>query len=52
MELAELLLERGRVLVMPAEVLDFERGFRLTYARPDDVLDEGLARLEHVLADA
>jgi aspartate/methionine/tyrosine aminotransferase len=52
MELAELLLERERVLVMPAEVFDFERGLRLTYARPDDVLEEGLLRFERVLAAA
>jgi len=48
-ELAERLLETERVLVMPAEVFGSEGGFRLTYARPRDVLVEGLARLKRSL---
>ena len=49
--LAERLLEDHRVLVMPAEVFGSERGIRLTHARPDAVLDEGLSRIETMLAD-
>ncbi|MEO3787205.1 pyridoxal phosphate-dependent aminotransferase [Actinocorallia sp. B10E7] len=47
--LAERLLEEQRVLVMPAEVFGSDNGLRLTYARPLDVLDEGLARLGAVV---
>lgn len=49
LELSEQLLAEQRVLVMPAEVFGAERGFRLTYARPADVLTEGLTRLERLL---
>lgn len=50
--LAERLLERERVLVMPAEVFGAESGLRVSFARPADVLDEGLDRLGKVIADA
>lgn len=50
MTLCERLLDAG-VLVMPAEVLGSERGFRLTYARPREVLLEGLERFSAVLKE-
>ncbi|MFI6444917.1 pyridoxal phosphate-dependent aminotransferase [Kitasatospora sp. NPDC050543] len=50
--LAERLLAEHRVLVMPAEVFGAEHGVRLTYARPQDVLAEGLARFGQLLRPA
>jgi aspartate/methionine/tyrosine aminotransferase len=51
-ELAERLLREQRVLVMPAEVFGAEHGLRVSFARPEEVLDEGLGRLGKVIADA
>jgi len=48
-DVVERLLEAERVLVMPAEVFGSEGGFRLTYARPRDVLVDGFARLKRSL---
>ncbi|GAU68730.1 aspartate aminotransferase [Streptomyces sp. NBRC 110611] len=48
-EVAERLLDEERVLVMPAEVFGSEAGLRISYARPADVLDEGLNRLGRLL---
>jgi len=48
--LARRLLDEYRVLIMPAEVFASEHGFRLTYARPTDVLSSGLDRLSTLLA--
>ncbi len=46
---AERLLVDYGVLVMPAEVFGAERGLRISYARPDGVLAEGLARVGRAL---
>ncbi|MGD3108488.1 pyridoxal phosphate-dependent aminotransferase [Streptomyces sp. YGL11-2] len=46
----ERLLDEERVLVMPAEVFGSEAGLRVSYARPAEVLDEGLNRLGKVLS--
>jgi aspartate/methionine/tyrosine aminotransferase len=51
LDLVERLLVEHRVLVMPAEVFGSERGLRVTYARPDTVLVEGLGRLGTLLDD-
>jgi aspartate/methionine/tyrosine aminotransferase len=51
LELVERLLAEHRVLVMPAEVFGSERGLRISYARPDDILAEGLGRLGVLLDD-
>ncbi|MEU6551291.1 pyridoxal phosphate-dependent aminotransferase [Streptomyces sp. NPDC046915] len=51
-DLAERLLRQHRTLVMPAEVFGAERALRISFARPVDVLEEGLERLAKVLADA
>ncbi|MER7399846.1 pyridoxal phosphate-dependent aminotransferase [Streptomyces sp. NPDC000151] len=51
-QFAEELLEKRRTLVMPAEVFGSERGLRISYARPADVLDEGLRRLSAQLAES
>jgi aspartate/methionine/tyrosine aminotransferase len=47
--LARRLLDEYRVLIMPGEVFATEHGFRLTYARPTDVLSAGLDRLGDLL---
>ncbi|MGE7386065.1 aminotransferase class I/II-fold pyridoxal phosphate-dependent enzyme [Streptomyces sp. NPDC004126] len=44
-------LEQARVLLMPAEVFGAERGLRITFAREEDVLREGLARIGTLLDD-
>ncbi|MFH8570112.1 pyridoxal phosphate-dependent aminotransferase [Streptomyces sp. NPDC017993] len=44
-QFAEELLADQRMLVMPAEVFGAEQGLRISYARPADVLEEGLRRL-------
>ncbi|MCQ4081117.1 pyridoxal phosphate-dependent aminotransferase [Streptomyces sp. RB6PN25] len=41
---------RARVLLMPAEVFGTERGLRITFAREESVLREGLRRIDAVLA--
>ncbi|MFG2873455.1 aminotransferase class I/II-fold pyridoxal phosphate-dependent enzyme [Streptomyces sp. NPDC048337] len=50
-EFAERLLERRRMLVMPAEVFGARQGLRISFARPHDVLKEGLSRLSAELGD-
>ncbi|KIZ17546.1 pyridoxal phosphate-dependent aminotransferase [Streptomyces natalensis] len=47
---AERLLDEQRVLVMPAEVFGSEAGLRVSYARPAEVLDEGLGRLGELIS--
>ncbi|MFI6149095.1 aminotransferase class I/II-fold pyridoxal phosphate-dependent enzyme [Streptomyces sp. NPDC051109] len=42
-------LDEARVLLMPAEVFGARRGVRITFAREEDVLTEGLARIGAVL---
>ncbi|WP_052868914.1 pyridoxal phosphate-dependent aminotransferase [Streptomyces niger] len=49
-DFAEQLLDRHRTLVMPAEVFGAEHGIRISYARPADVLAEGLRRIAEQLA--
>lgn len=48
-QFAQLLLAKAGVRVMPAEVFGYENGLRLTYARPRDVLAEGLQRVAEIL---
>jgi aspartate/methionine/tyrosine aminotransferase len=43
-------LEEARVLVMPAEVFAAEAGLRVTFARPPEMLRDGLRRLGMVLS--
>ncbi|MFC9678296.1 pyridoxal phosphate-dependent aminotransferase [Streptomyces sp. NPDC056948] len=50
-DIAERLLEQHRTLVMPAEVFGAEKALRVSFARPAEVLEEGLERLGKVLAD-
>ncbi|MET9773218.1 pyridoxal phosphate-dependent aminotransferase [Streptomyces sp. NPDC006367] len=50
-EFAERLLERQRMLVMPAEVFGARHGLRISFARPHEVLEEGLKRLSAELGD-
>ncbi len=50
-DIAERLLEHHRTLVMPAEVFGAEKALRVSFARPAEVLEEGLERLGKVLAD-
>ncbi|MEW2140137.1 aminotransferase class I/II-fold pyridoxal phosphate-dependent enzyme [Streptomyces sp. NPDC005409] len=50
-EFAERLLERRRMLVMPAEVFGARQGLRISFARPHEVLVEGLRRLSAELGD-
>jgi aspartate/methionine/tyrosine aminotransferase len=49
-QFAEQLLDQQRTLVMPAEVFGAENGVRISYARPADVLAEGLRRVSAQLA--
>ena len=49
LSLCRRVLERGRVLLMPAEVFDSEHGLRITFAREESVLREGLSRLGALL---
>lgn len=48
---AEHLLDKERLLVMPAEVFGSRNGVRLSFARPLDLLEEGLERVRRALAD-
>ncbi|GAA2083809.1 aminotransferase [Streptomyces albiaxialis] len=50
-ELAERLVAEHRTLVMPAEVFGAEHAVRLSFARPADVLEEGLTRFDKLLAE-
>jgi len=44
-EMCEQLLEKKKVLLMPAEVFGDEKAIRLSFARPLDILREGLKRI-------
>jgi aspartate/methionine/tyrosine aminotransferase len=48
-DLAMRLLEEYSTLIMPAEVFGSANGFRLTYARPIEVLDAGFERFGELL---
>jgi aspartate/methionine/tyrosine aminotransferase len=48
-EFARRLLEECRIVVMPAEVFGTENGFRLTYARPNAMLEPALGMVEDLL---
>ncbi len=47
----EQLLERKRVLLMPAEVFESTGFFRLTYGRQDSVLNEGFTRISEFIEE-
>ncbi|MFF7868654.1 aminotransferase class I/II-fold pyridoxal phosphate-dependent enzyme [Streptomyces qaidamensis] len=49
LSLCRRVLDRGRVLLMPAEVFDSEQGLRVTFAREESVLRAGLDRLGALL---
>ncbi|MDJ0380135.1 aminotransferase class I/II-fold pyridoxal phosphate-dependent enzyme [Streptomyces sp. G-G2] len=49
LSLCRRVLDQTRVLLMPAEVFGAERGLRITFAREEDVLKEGLARIGTLL---
>jgi aspartate aminotransferase len=49
LQLADLLLDEGRVAVVPGEGFGSEASFRLSYALSDADLEEGIARIARVL---
>jgi aspartate/methionine/tyrosine aminotransferase len=48
--LAEVLLDEGKVAIVPGEAFGSEASFRLSYALSDADLEEGIARIAGVLA--
>ena len=50
LELADLLLERAKVAIVPGEAFGAEGGARLSFALGDDDLGEGVGRIAEFLA--
>jgi aspartate/methionine/tyrosine aminotransferase len=49
-QLAAVFLDEARVAVVPGEAFGCAGHVRLSYALADELLDEGISRLQHLLS--